>query len=214
MTTLTHWASRKPVGTLPRSRFANRTASLVLSCGVDRATRLALAARLSSLGLRRYGTRQDVSLGWRDMVPALFGAEIVASFLASGSDQEGNRSASAQHCTALKARSYCWSASQIAIAPLGERVVSSANDLPVLKVRFVAKGLRSHRDRLGLSADGLGKVLGVSAQSVYYWERGKVRPRPDQIRKLVQLRKVTRRQVIAFLAQQGSAATVNPNAKS
>ena len=45
-----------------------------------------------------------------------------------------------------------------------------------LKVRFVAKGLRSQRDRLGLSAESLGKVLGVSAQSVYNWESGKARP--------------------------------------
>jgi DNA-binding transcriptional regulator YiaG len=69
-------------------------------------------------------------------------------------------------------------------------------------MRFVAKGLRSHRDRLGLSAEGLGKLLGVSAQSVYNWESGKVRPRPDQITKLAQLRKVGKRQVTAFLAHQ------------
>jgi DNA-binding transcriptional regulator YiaG len=76
--------------------------------------------------------------------------------------------------------------------------------VPELKVRFVAKGLRSQRERLGLSAESLGKVLGVSAQSVYNWESGKARPRPDQIVKLSQLRKVGKRQVMAFLAQQAS----------
>ena len=76
---------------------------------------------------------------------------------------------------------------------------------PELKVRFVAKGVRSQRDRLGLSAEGLGKVLGVSAQSVYNWESGKVRPRQDQIAKLSHLRKVGKRQVMAFLAQHESA---------
>ena len=75
---------------------------------------------------------------------------------------------------------------------------------PELKVRFVAKGVRSQRDRLGLSAEGLGKVLGVSAQSVYNWESGKARPRQDQIAKLSHLRKLGKRQVIAFLAQQES----------
>src|SRR5690348_5674758 len=35
------------------------------------------------------------------------------------------------------------------------------------QVRFVAKGLRSMRNRLGLSAEGLAKLLGVSSQSVY-----------------------------------------------
>ena len=73
-----------------------------------------------------------------------------------------------------------------------------------VKVRFVAKGLRSQRDRLGLSAEGLGKVLGVSAQSVYNWEGGKARPRQDQLAKLSQLRKVGKRQVMAFLAQQAT----------
>ena len=76
--------------------------------------------------------------------------------------------------------------------------------MPELKVRFVAKGLRSQRDRLGLSAEGLGKVLGVSAQSVYNWESGKARPRQEQIAKLSHLRKVGKRQVTAFLAQQAS----------
>jgi len=76
--------------------------------------------------------------------------------------------------------------------------------VPELKVRFAPKGLRSQRDRLGLSAESLGKVLGVSAQSVYNWESGKARPRRDQIAKLSQLRKVGKRQVMAFLAHQVS----------
>jgi len=74
--------------------------------------------------------------------------------------------------------------------------------LPGAKVRFVAKGLRSQRERLGLSAEGLGKVLGVSCQSIYNWESGKARPRRDQLAKLSQLRRVGKRQVMAFLAQQ------------
>ena len=81
----------------------------------------------------------------------------------------------------------------------------SQPSVPGLKVRFVAKGLRSHRDRLGLSAEGLGKLLGVSAQSIYNWESGKACPRQDQIAKLIQLRKVGKRQVMAFVAQQASS---------
>jgi len=76
--------------------------------------------------------------------------------------------------------------------------------VPEARVRFVAKGLRSQRERLGLSAEGPGKVLGVSGQSVYNWERGKARPRQDQVAKLSQLRRVGKRQVMAFLAQHAS----------
>src|SRR5215218_9738906 len=39
------------------------------------------------------------------------------------------------------------------------------------KLRFVAKGLKAHRARLGLSAAEVGKLVGVSAQSVYNWEQ-------------------------------------------
>jgi hypothetical protein len=44
-------------------------------------------------------------------------------------------------------------------------------DATVERVRFVAKGLRSQRNRLGLSAGDFGKLLGVSARSIYNWER-------------------------------------------
>ena len=43
--------------------------------------------------------------------------------------------------------------------------------------RFSAKGLASHRKRLGLSAHDCGLLLGASGQSVYKWEEGEVRPR-------------------------------------
>jgi hypothetical protein len=39
------------------------------------------------------------------------------------------------------------------------------------KVRFVADGLKSQRSRLGLSAADYGRLVGVSAQSVYNWNK-------------------------------------------
>ena len=53
---------------------------------------------------------------------------------------------------------------------------------------FLAKGLRAQRSRIGLSQTDFGKLLGVSAQSIYSWESEKARPRADQIAKLVALR--------------------------
>ncbi len=44
------------------------------------------------------------------------------------------------------------------------------------KARFVAKGLKSQRARLGLSAADYGRLVGVSAQSVYNWEQGALKP--------------------------------------
>jgi ribosome-binding protein aMBF1 (putative translation factor) len=62
------------------------------------------------------------------------------------------------------------------------------------RVRFVVKGLRSQRKRLGLSATDFGKLLGVSAQSIYNWEQEQARPRDEQISRLVALRTIGKRE--------------------
>ena len=67
--------------------------------------------------------------------------------------------------------------------------------------RFVAKGLRSLRQRLGLSAADLGRLLGVSMQSVYNWERKKTTPRRAQMASIVGLRAVSKAQARARLEQ-------------
>jgi DNA-binding XRE family transcriptional regulator len=61
------------------------------------------------------------------------------------------------------------------------------------RVRFVAKGLRSQRNRLGLSAADFGKLIGVSAQSVYNWERGSTYPRGEQLSRLAAVRGIGKR---------------------
>jgi DNA-binding XRE family transcriptional regulator len=75
-----------------------------------------------------------------------------------------------------------------------------APDASGSKVRFVAKGLRSQRARLALSAEDFGKLVGVSAQSIYNWESAKSRPRVEQIAKLAQLRALGKRDAEARLS--------------
>jgi DNA-binding transcriptional regulator YiaG len=70
-------------------------------------------------------------------------------------------------------------------------------------IRFGAKGLKSLRTRLGLSAAELGKVLGVTGQSIYNWELGNARPRAEQIQKIVALRAVGKREVGKYLEGLG-----------
>lgn len=69
-------------------------------------------------------------------------------------------------------------------------------------VRFMAKGLASHRSRLGVSAAEYGRLLGVSSQSVYNWERGKSSPRATQLQRIVEIRKLGKRQVRAALGER------------
>lgn len=54
--------------------------------------------------------------------------------------------------------------------------------------RFSPKWLRSHRQKLGLSAADYAKLLGVSMLTVYNWEHEKARPRQSQVAKLASVR--------------------------
>ena len=65
--------------------------------------------------------------------------------------------------------------------------------------RFSAKGLRSHRERLGLSAEDFGKLIGVVGQSVYMWEQEKTRPRAAQLAAIVEVRGLGRREALKRL---------------
>lgn len=67
------------------------------------------------------------------------------------------------------------------------------------KLRFVAKGLKSLRTRLGLSAEELGALLGVSGQSVYNWESKKTVPRAAQVAAIAALRGLGKREAQARL---------------
>ena len=71
--------------------------------------------------------------------------------------------------------------------------------------RFSAKGLQAQRSRVALSANDFGKLLGVSAQSIYNWESEKARPRAEQIAKLAALRALGKREVAARLEQLAGA---------
>lgn len=66
--------------------------------------------------------------------------------------------------------------------------------------RFSAKGLRALRTRLGLSAPAFGRLIGVSAQSVYNWETELSRPREAMLVTLRQLRSLNKREAAKRLA--------------
>src|SRR3546814_2644622 len=84
------------------------------------------------------------------------------------------------------------------------------------KLRFVAKGLKSLRTRLGLSAEELGVLLGVSGQSVYNWESKKTVPRATQVAAIAALRGLGKREaqarleIVAAKPQKTDKATKTP----
>ena len=84
---------------------------------------------------------------------------------------------------------------------------SSANGSTEPRVRFVAKGLRSHRNRLGLSAGDFGKLVGVTANSIYAWESGSTIPRRPQILKIAELRSIGKREALKRLDATSAPAS-------
>jgi DNA-binding XRE family transcriptional regulator len=59
--------------------------------------------------------------------------------------------------------------------------------------RWRAAGFAQHRKRLGLSAADAGKLIGVSALSVYKWESGQARPRAKYLPAIAALRGMGKR---------------------
>ena len=83
------------------------------------------------------------------------------------------------------------------LAPVGRGV--SAERSSSVKHRFSAKRLAAHRRRLGLSAADFGRLLGVSAQSIYNWEEGKARPLARHMPAIAGLRTLSKTQAAAHL---------------
>lgn len=72
--------------------------------------------------------------------------------------------------------------------------------------RFQARGLRSLRAKLGLSAHDFGRLVGVSGQSIYHWEQEKSQPRRAQVASLATVRTLGKREALARLqAMDGNA---------
>lgn len=67
-------------------------------------------------------------------------------------------------------------------------------------VRFSAKGLKTLRTRLGMSAGDFGKLIGASGQSIYNWEAGKAVPRANQLAALAGVRGLGKREAANRLA--------------
>ncbi|RYX92186.1 MAG: XRE family transcriptional regulator [Comamonadaceae bacterium] len=58
--------------------------------------------------------------------------------------------------------------------------------------RFSASRLTAHRVKLGLSAARYGSLVGLSGQTIFNWEQGRSRPNADQVRKLAELKSLSK----------------------
>ena len=63
------------------------------------------------------------------------------------------------------------------------------------KLRFRIAGFASLMKKLELSATDMGKILGVSSQSVYHWENGTSKPRAAQLKAIAHARTLGMREI-------------------
>ncbi len=91
------------------------------------------------------------------------------------------------------------------VGPLEKQIRKSVPSQPAEAdaehVRFTAKGLRSQRQRLGLSAANYGKLIGVTGQTIYSWEQETSRPRKSHVAKIASLRHLGKREAQTRLEQ-------------
>ncbi len=71
---------------------------------------------------------------------------------------------------------------------------------PTENLRFRVDGFAALRKKLGLTANEMGALVGVSGQSIYKWEQGKAKPRASQLKAISAARKMGKREVEQKLA--------------
>lgn len=108
------------------------------------------------------------------------------------------RKASTQYRTDIAALKRQVAEQQRLIAKLGKTQKKTAVAAPAEEgssLRFRAAGFGSLRKKLGLSASEMGKLVGVSLQTIYHWEHGQSKPRAQQLARIAEVRKLGKRAV-------------------
>jgi len=65
--------------------------------------------------------------------------------------------------------------------------------------RFSPKSVRAQRERIGFSQADYATLVGVSPLTIHNWEKGKTRPRQEQLAALVALRGIGKREAVKRL---------------
>ena len=65
--------------------------------------------------------------------------------------------------------------------------------------RFSAGWVSKHREKLGLSAADYGTLVGVSALTIYNWEKGASTPRQQPLRRWGKVRQLGKREALRLL---------------
>ena len=149
------------------------------------------------------GTAKSVAQGERDIAALKRQIEDLQGKLSSLRTQDAPKPTAGKKTTSKKTAT-----KKQDKEPVG---AASATGKQSSRARFSAKGLRAHRERIGLSADNYGKLIGVSGLSIYNWEQEKARPREGSIAALTTVRGIGKREAVKRL---GALAPPKPKAKA
>ncbi len=75
-----------------------------------------------------------------------------------------------------------------------KRIAKPVSETTAKGRRFSPNGLKTHRSKVDLSAADYAELVGVSAQTIYNWEAGKSKPRPQQLAALVAVKGMGKRE--------------------
>ena len=143
-------------------------------------------ARTATQGQREIATLKSQVEKLQDQLASLRGQEApkqAVSKKKTGSKKKKRKAKAAPKAAASKQQS----------GKTGRKAPAAAADKQAPRKRFSAAALKTERDRLGLSADNYGKLIGVSGLSVYNWEQGKANPRNSSIEALLKIRGIGKR---------------------
>jgi DNA-binding transcriptional regulator YiaG len=79
------------------------------------------------------------------------------------------------------------------------RASATPSQVDIEGKRFSRRGLKTHREKLGVSAAEYAKLVGVTAQSVYNWEQGRAKPAAEQLASLLAIRGLGKREALKRL---------------
>jgi len=80
-----------------------------------------------------------------------------------------------------------------------KRIAAPKTKAPPEGTRFSPRWVKAQRQRLGLSAADYGKLVGVSALTVYNWESGKAKPRKGPLAAVAAIRNLKKREALKRL---------------
>jgi DNA-binding transcriptional regulator YiaG len=115
------------------------------------------------------------------------------------------KKASAQYRSDIAALKRRIASMEAVVAKLGKQAAKTGAEVEASEddeksLRFRVAGFASLRKNLGVTANEMGVLLGVSGQSVYKWEQGKAKPRASQMQAIAAVRKLGKKQVAELLA--------------